>query len=99
MLLIDNEYLKATFIYAGSNVQFTISILKNLPLGTMTTMYTLPIEYRPMHRYIITFGDAGAVPNIRVFIDPDGLVRAYLYNNSGYGNAMESGSYIRSYDE
>lgn len=95
-LLINNSYLTATFQYVGSTIQFAINVLKNIPLTTSTVIYTLPEKYRPIFTFYFTFGNPGSIPNIRMGINTLGQISVYLYNNSGYGNAMASGSYIRN---
>ena len=95
LLLIDNSYLEATFQYVGSTVQYSIKTLKNLPLNAHTILYTLPTEYRPVFGFYFQFGNPGSIPNMRMGVNADGQISAYLYNNNGYGNAMASGSYIR----
>lgn len=95
-LLINTSYLTATFQYVGTTVQFAINVLKNIPLTTSTVIYTLPEEYRPIFTFYFTFGNPGSIPNIRMGINTLGQITVYLYNNSGYGNAMASGSYIRN---
>lgn len=94
-LSINNSYLTATFRRVGPTVQYSINVLKNLPLSTSITLYTLPEEYRPILTFYTQFGNPGSVPNIRLGINEEGRITAYLYNNNGYGNAMASGSYVR----
>lgn len=68
----------------------------NLQLNTNVLLYTLPIEYRPIIRHVVVFGNPGLIPNIRVLIEADGRIVAARYNESVYTNALISGSYIRA---
>ena len=87
-------YTNATYCYrntdlarCGDIVQCSIGILKDLPVGTLTTLFTLDAEYRPrkdVFFVLITRDNTKAI--IQGWVYANGDVKVYNVNGSASGN-------------
>lgn len=87
-------YTNATYCYrntelarCGDIVQCSIGILKDLPVGTITTLFTLDVEYRPRKDVVfvlITRDNTKAI--IQGWVYANGDVKVYNVNGSASGN-------------